>query len=58
MYVDRDSTTMAEVEKARAPYDEYAQWHARDWIGCVAEFARHVRAKRPQPDVSMRIYRR
>ena len=58
MYIDRDSTTMAEVQQACAAYDEYAQCHACGWFGCVVDFAGHVRAKHPQPDASMRIYRR
>ena len=48
MHIDRDSTTMAEVEKACAPYDEYAQCHQCGWFGSVGEFAGHVRARHPQ----------
>ena len=39
---------MAEVEKAYAPYDEYAQCHQCGWFGSVGEFAGHVRARHPQ----------
>ena len=48
MHIDRDSTTMAKVEKAYAPYDEYAQCHQCGWFGRVGEFAGHVRARHPQ----------
>ena len=48
VHIDRDSTTMAKVEKAYAPYDEYAQCHQCGWFGSVGEFAGHVRARHPQ----------
>ena len=52
MYVDRDSTTIAEIERACVPYDVYAQCGTCGWFGSVGEFAGHVRAKHPRPDVS------
>ena len=58
MRVDRDVTTMAETKRACIGYDEYAQCHACGWAGVVADFAGHVQAKHPQPDVAKRIYRR
>ena len=57
MRISRDLTTQAEVNRARVPYDSYGQCHACGWTGCAGDFDRHVQAKHPQPDVSMRIYR-
>ena len=48
MHIDLDSTTMAKVEKAYPPYDEYAQCHRCGWFGSVGEFAGQVRARHPQ----------
>ena len=58
MYIDRDSITMAEVQQACAPYDEYAQCGACRWTGCVGDLQAHRQAKHPQSGVSMQIYRR
>ena len=33
MYVDRDSTCMAEILEAFTPYEEYAQCGSSGWLG-------------------------
>ena len=59
MFIDRDSTCMAEILQACAPYEEYAQCGTCGWLGCVGDFAGHVQAKHPKPDASSAlIYRR
>ena len=57
MFIDRDSTCMAEILEACAPYDVYAQCGTCGWFGSVGEFAGHVRAKHPRLNVSVRINR-
>ena len=57
-FIDRDIPSIAQVQQACDPYEEYAQCGTCGWLGCVADFAGHVQAKHPNPDVSKLIYRR
>ena len=57
MYVDWGVKNLAEAQKACAPYEEYAQCHACGWLGCVGDFAGHVRAKHPEPAPMLTYWR-
>ena len=57
-YNDRVMPTLAQVQRASVPCDEYAQCGACGWTGCAADLQGHRQAKHSPSDVSCLIYRR